>query len=265
MKQIKIVSLILLLISVIAFGAYKIYEYKTTDNTPPVITAPTDTITASVNITEEELLADVSAQDDVSGNVTDALVIEKISSFTDENTRIITYAAIDEKGNVGRLQRTLIYTDYEAPTFTLNQPLRVAVGRTTNLFSIVGANSVLDGDLSNKVKYTMDSTADVRKAGTYEIEFRVTDSSGNTAYLTTNLEVYDATAERIQVTLTDYLIYLTVGAEFDPNNYYKEASVEGELTVASDVDTSQPGVYYVKYTVEGSNSKGISKLIVIVK
>ena len=265
MKHIKIASLILLFISVITFGAYKIHEYATNDKTPPVITAPTDTITASVGITEQEILEGVFARDTVSGNVTDTLVIEKISSFTDENTRIVTYAAIDEKGNVGRLQRTLVYTDYKEPTFTLRQPLRIPAGKSVNLFTIIGANSVLDGDLSNKVKYTLGATVDLGKTGNYEIEFRVTDSSGTVEYLTTNLEVYDSTTERIKVTLTDYLIYLPIGAEFDANDYYKEASAEGTLSIADDVDTSKAGVYQVKYTVEGEKGKGITKLLVIVK
>jgi len=265
MKQIKIASLVLLLISVIVFGTYKIYEYKTRDNQPPVITCPTDTITASVNITEGELLEGVVARDETSGNVTHTLVVEKISPFTEENTRIITYAAIDDNRNVGRVQRTLVYTDYQSPTFKLKQPLRIAMGRTANLFNIIEAYSVLDGDLSNKVKYSVGSSIDAGKTGTYEIEFRVADSAGKVEYLTTTLEVYDSTEERLKVTLTDYLIYLPVGAEFNPDDYYVPSDEEESMTSHGEVDTSTPGVYYVTYTVENNTSKGTSKLVVIVR
>jgi hypothetical protein len=270
MKKIRIVSLILLLIAVILFGVYKVNEFRTRDNTPPVITCPTDTITASVSITEEELLEGVVARDDKSGNVTDTLVVEKISSFTEEHTRIITYAAIDDRHNVGRVQRTLVYTDYEAPRFTLKQPLRVPMGKSANLFSIVGATSVLDGYLSSKVKYSVNSTIEVGKTGAYEIEFRVTDSSGSVEYLKTILEVYDSSAEKLKVALTDYIIYLPVGAEFEPRDYYisdedEDGAEEKHLTISEDVDTETPGVYYVTYTVEGEKSKGVSKLVVVVR
>ena len=53
MKKIRIASLIVLIIAIVLFGAYKIKEFSTRDNTPPVITCPSDTITASVSITEE--------------------------------------------------------------------------------------------------------------------------------------------------------------------------------------------------------------------
>ena len=59
MKKIKFASVVLLLISVVIFGTYKIHEFRTRDTEPPKITAETDTITASVAITEEELLAGV--------------------------------------------------------------------------------------------------------------------------------------------------------------------------------------------------------------
>lgn len=271
MKKIRILSVILLLIAVALFGLYKVNEIRTRDSLPPVITLPSDSITASVSITEEELLEGVVAKDDISGDVTDTLVVEKISSFTEEHTRIITYAAIDDKHNVGRIQRTLVYTDYEAPTFTLNQPLRIPMGKSANLFSIIGAQSVLDGDLSNKVKYSVNSTIEVGKTGAYEIEFRVTDSSGNVEYLKTILEVYDGSAEKLKVALTDYLIYLPIGAKFEPNGYYindDEGEAEGEekrLTISGEVDTATPGVYYVTYTVESEMGKGVSKLVVVVR
>ena len=268
MKKIRILSVILLIIAVVLFGLYTANEIKTRDNTPPVITLPTDTITASVNITEEELLEGVIAKDDKSGDVTDTLVIEKISSFTEEHTRIITYAAIDDRHNVGRIQRTLVYTDYEAPTFTLNQPLRIPMGKSANLFSIVGAQSVLDGDLSRSVKYSVNSTIEVGKTGAYEIEFRVTDSSGHVEYLKTILEVYDSSAEKLKVALTDYLIYLPTGAEFDAYDYYvsdEEADEDNLLSISGEVDTETPGIYYVTYTVEGPKSMGVSKLVVVVR
>jgi len=264
MRKIKIGSFLLLLVSVIIFGSYKVYEHVNKDTTPPVITCGTDKITGSVEITEEELLAGVTAKDNESGDVTGSLVIEQISPFTEERTRIITYAAIDAKGNVGRAERVLKYTDYQGPRFTLSEPLRVPMGRTLDLLEVIGAKSVLDGDLSDNIKYTLESSIDVGSPGVYNIEFRVSDSCGYIEYLPIEVEVYDKTEERINVVLSEYLIYVPLNTKFDANRYYVGSDIDGELAVQSNVNTAKPGVYYVDYIVDGNNSLGKSRLVVVV-
>lgn len=265
MKKIKFASMMLLLVSVVIFGVYKVYEFQTRDTEPPKITAETDTITASVAITEEELLAGVTATDNESGDVSDSLVVESLSTFVDTNTREVIYAAIDKKGNVGRLTRTLIYTDYEQPQFTMTDDLRIARGWSLDFRNIVGAESVLDGNMNDYVKHTLADYVDTSVTGTYAIEFRVTDSFGNTAYLPVEVEVYDMSSERIDVKLTEYILYLAQGAEFHAEDYYVGSDIEGELSIQNQVDTSQAGIYYVDYVVEGNNSKGKSRLIVVVR
>lgn len=265
MKKFKLTSIILLLISVVIFGGYKLYEFQTRDTQPPVLTAETDTITASVKITEEELLAGVTAKDNVSGDVTDSIVVEEMSTFVNSNTREITYAAIDEKGNVGRLTRTLIYTDYEEPVFTMTDDLRMPRGTKLDFSNAVGAYSVLDGNMSNYVKHSIGSYVETMTTATYRVEFRVTDSFGNTSYLPAEVEIYDVLAERINVKLTEYILYLDLGAEFQAQDYFVGSDIDGELTIHNEVDTSKAGIYNVDYVVEGNNSMGKSRLIVVVR
>lgn len=265
MKQIKTASIVLLVISILVFGVYKGYEYKTQDNTPPVIYCDSTELVVSVGVTEAELLEGVSAVDAICGDVTDTLVVEKISAFTEENTRIITYAAIDDKGNVGRMERTLIYTDYETPTFSLSQPLRVPMGKTINLLDAISATSVVDGDLSDRIKYSLESTINISSTGVYEIIFRVTDSCGHVEYLPLEVEVYDGMEEKVIVTLTDYLVYHPLNEEFDPMKYYEGADVEGDLYVTTRVNVEKEGVYYVDYKLQSPSSQGQTRLVVVVK
>ena len=65
-----------------------------------------------------------------------------------------------------------------------------------------------------------------------------------------------------QIPLTDYLIYLPVGSEFDPAAYLSEdyASQRG-LVIENGVDTEVPGVYDVYYTLDNS----MTRLIVVVQ
>ncbi len=265
MKKRTIYCLILLAVSFCCFFAYRQYRKATDDTVPPRLSCESDTITAGVGVTEEELLLGVNAYDEVSGDVSASVVIEDISDFVSENTRIITYAAIDESNNVGRLERTLIYTDYKEPEFSLVAPLSFPVGSKVNILGNIRAKSNLDGNLTDKVRYGLNGVIDNLLPGKYAVEYRVTDSCGKTSYLNTEIEVYDSTYSGIDVKLTKYLVYVKKGAKFNKDAYFKSSNIEGELTVVSNVNTKEEGVYYVDYFVNGINASGKSRLVVVVK
>ena len=263
MKVIRILSVIFLIMSIGIAALYYVYDRATKDTEAPVITCD-DELKVSVKAGEEELLKGVTVKDNKCKDVQKTLVVEKISNFTDENTRIITYAAIDDSGNVGRCERTLIYEDYRLPTFSLNHALRFPVGSTVDLLGAVGAHSELDGDLSDKVKYTLNSVINATTIGKYEVEYRVMDSVGKNAYLPLQIEIYDASRERIEVILSEYLIYLPLNSGFNPYTYYVGSTIEGALSVDSNVDTSKEGIYTVDYTINGTNNSGKTRLVVVV-
>ena len=265
MKAIKVLSIILLFVSIFVFGAYLYYDHTTSDTKAPVIQCQSQELLVSVSATEEELLKGVIAQDDKSGDVTDTIVIEDIAAVAEKDNRVITYAAIDEQGNVGRCTRILKYTDYEEPTFSLTEALRFRKGSTIDILERVRAQSMLDGDLTDSIKYSLDEVIDLKNKGTYSVEFRVTDSSGKVVYLPIELEIYDRTEEKISVLLSDYLVYVPIGGMFNAQAYYVGSDIEGTLSIQSDVDVTKAGVYTADYTVTGNNSIGKSRLIVVVK
>ncbi|MBE6733799.1 MAG: hypothetical protein E7563_00450 [Ruminococcaceae bacterium] len=265
MKRRTVYCLILLAISLVCFFGYKQYEKLTEDRTPPVLSCESDTLEVSVSVTEEELLAGVTALDDVSGDVTDSVVIEDISDFIKENTRIITYVASDDNRNVGRIQRTLIYTDYKEPVFSLTGPLSYVVGTRVNILGNIRAASTLDGDMTTKIRYGLDGVIDNLVPGKYPVEYRVTDSCGKTTYFNTEIEIFDSAYSGIKVELKKYLVYVDKGKKFNPDSYFKGSNIEGELSVVSNVNTKAEGVYHVDYYVSGVNASGKSRLVVIVK
>lgn len=265
MKEIKLVSILLLACSIIISGIYYMNKKLNTDTVAPVFSCESNSITLSVHATEEELLQGITAKDDKSGDVTDSIVIEKISGFVEEGNRVLTYAAIDASGNVARMERMLTYTDYEKPVFALKNPMRFPVGTKVDLFSRIEAHSVLDGDLTHNIKYSLDKAIDLSAPGTYNVEFRVADSAGNVSYLPVEVEIYSSKEERGSIVLSDYLIYLSKDEEFLPKDYYVESSIDGRLTIHSTVDSKTPGVYTVDYTVTAENGIAKSRLIVVVK
>ena len=62
-------------------------------------------------------------------------------------------------------------------------------------------DSVLDGDLTSNIKYSLEKTVNTQAAGEYPIEFRVMDRGGNTVYLKTQISISDKSYAGIDVKL----------------------------------------------------------------
>lgn len=278
MKKIRIFSLVLLIVSAAIFAGYRIYIKVTQDILPPVISCESDILEVSVQTTEEELLADVKAMDETDGDVSDQLVIEKMSDFTEEGTRIITYAAVDEHFNVGTLERTLVYTDYKAPVFKLNRPLSFKAGSAIDVLACVSADSSLDGSLDDRVKYSLEETVVTTEPGEYPIALRVMDSAGKQVYLNTVIEIYDRNYGDLDVILKEYLVYVKKGSSFQADRYFEGAKPmytsddeemlelkSGQLTIQSEVNMDEEGIYCVDYFVNYNGAQGKSRLLVVVQ
>lgn len=89
--------------ALIAAGAFL---YMNLDRTAPAISFADDdrNLIYTEDLKEEELLEGVSAVDDVDGDVTESVLIEKISETADGNV-IVTYAALDSSNNVAKRSR----------------------------------------------------------------------------------------------------------------------------------------------------------------
>ena len=266
MKKLKRISWILLAVTSVLMIVVNGYSFITKDKEPPVITFPDQELVVSVSVSEEELLKDVKAQDDKSGDLSSSVVVERMSSIDEEMSRVITYAAIDEAGNVGRKERTIRYTDYTKPRFKISEPLRFPLGKMLdNIIANVQAESSVDGDISEKLKFQFTGEEHFDREGVIDIEIRVSDSAGVSSVLPTKLELYDPKTETLKVKLNQYIVYLTKNSDFDPSAYYVASGQKEQVQIESDVNTSVPGTYHVNYLVQSGNSLGKSRLIVVVE
>lgn len=289
-----------LLACFLATAAYSFLFILQDDRTAPVITMDEETLQVSVTASEEDLLRGVSASDSRDGDVTDTMVVEGISRIADDHTATVTYAAFDRSGNVAKAARTLVYTDYESPRFDLTEALVFRSGASPDVLSYITATDVIDGDLSQQVKGVLTSdTASLSYAGHHEVSFRVTNSMGETAYITLPVDVYSAEENNASVTLTDYLVYLEKGADFQARDYlgslvigasnyplknlvrvestatglsiyecsYVSAAENVKIYIKEEgtVDTGTPGTYSVSYTVTTNNYTGHTRLNVVVE
>ena len=258
-----------------AFAAYFAATRGVGDRKAPQITVPPQPLQVSVYDERQALLQGVTAQDQRDGDVTASLVVESVGRLQADHTAVVTYAAFDEAHNVAKAQRTVQYTDYRCPRFTLSGPLIFAEGGAGKVFDVIGAQDALDGELDDRVKATLaQGDSYMTKAGAYRVEFRVTNSLGDTVHQVLPVQIVEPKQDRKRLELTDYLVYLPVGEPLDPETYLKPEKptrADGPelprrpVHWETDLDADRPGVYTVTYVDDSERPLENTCLIVIVE
>lgn len=95
MRRIQILSIIVFVLAAGFFCFYRFRESGLADSRAPVIAMDSETIEVSCDATDEELLAGVTASDKKDGDVSDTLMVESLSDFTDTGKRTMTVVAFD--------------------------------------------------------------------------------------------------------------------------------------------------------------------------
>ena len=295
MKKIRIFTDLVFILAAAASAFYKVRIRLDSDTTGPVITMDSPTVTVSTGAGEEELLAGVQAEDSRDGDVTDSLLVEKLSNFVEKGRRNITIAAFDSDNNVTKTTREVVYSDYHSPRYLLDGPLKFPMD-SEDIFTVVHAEDMLDGDLTEKVKVSGDNYVDVYTEGEYPILFTVSNSAGDVSELEVLVEIYDRTkeADKPQIGLSQYIVYTTVGTPVNPWDYVQQISYRGtdyireadgvlrdpyaeegqnityigenEVSISSEADYNTPGTYEITYRIslEGSGT-GSVRLIAVVE
>lgn len=226
MRRLKVLCVIICIISLVLYGGYRFYLFRITDQTGPTIEMESDEAVIKIASEREALLDGVTAYDTKDGDVTDSLVVESVSKFLDDNKKIVTYAAFDSNGHVGKATRKVRYADYVAPTFSSKAPFRFPVN-TTKFTDNVKAKDCIDGDITDKVKVSPGFSVVTDTPGEYKFQIQVSNSSGDVEYLPITVEIYDPTDVELkpQIRLKKYITYTTVGKEIDADDYLKEVQI----------------------------------------
>lgn len=286
MKRKTWVLVALLIVSLAVFYGYRYWAQQNSDGNPPKIYVDDEMLRLSILDPEEALLQGVTASDREDGDVTASLIVESVRLLDADGTASVSYAAFDGAGNVTKATRQVQFIDYESPRFSLSAPLVFAQSSSVDALSYIHASDLLDGDITRRIRATVLTESAVSGVGSHLVEFRVTNSLGETVKLELPLEVYATGTYQAKLALTDYMIYLPTGADFDPNQYLKNYTYRNEtvslengapegvaLEIQGNVDTTQPGVYAVDYIVRIStgtgataqSASGYTRLIVVVE
>lgn len=277
MKKTKIFFGVIVIIIIIGYKYFKYIQENNLDKQPPTINY-SDNLITTVNASDADLLAGVSAFDDVDGDVSDSLIIENISKISDDHKVSITYAAYDKSNNVAKMTRIVEYQDYQLPHFKLDKPLIFTSLKNNNLLEAISAYDVRGNNISNKIRmqYQQNPYEIETTNASYPIIFTVTDDLGGTKNITLNVDLIENNKEynNVEVKLKDYLIYVEKGATLNLANYLDKIVYQDEeqkinyknLEISNNFDLMTEGVYdvYFTYTLK-DNLSGYSKLVIVVE
>ncbi len=270
MKPFKIIVVIAFMFISIASLAVYISERIGEDNTIPQINVEGEMIEVSLKATDEELLKGVTAYDEKDKDLTEKIIIESISGFTEKGVSKVTYAVCDSDNNVAKASRKIRFKGYESPKFKVTGNLCFSLYEHIDISEIIEAHDSIEGNITGSIIITSNNYLG-SNAGAYSVDVSVTNSKGDTSTIQLPLIVEDRPISVPEIELSEYLVYVKKGTSIDFNEYLidaiqEEKSLKNKVTLESNVDFNKPGTYHVHYYVTDANDlRGHSVLTIIVE
>lgn len=257
------VSIAALVLAMALFVFANVREQMNEDKTLPTITADSDTIDIPCEYTTDQLLAGVIASDAKDGDLTSQILVGNFTRFIEPGVCDLNYVVFDTSEHMATLTRRVHFTDYHSPRFSLAEPLVFAESTTNNIDvrALFSASDVLDGDLTDWITY-VETNAAYNNPGDYTITMEVRNSFGDTVSYAFPIHIYERNTQDFTIELTDALVYVEQGGNFDPLEYVEAVTdFSGNkydlslLRVSSTVDTATPGIYEVHYEIGNATTE----------
>ncbi len=288
LRRTKVFVILFFLISVGVWKGYDIYAGLQADNSQPVITMESESLTVSVKDGDSALLEGVTAEDAGDGDLTDKIFIESRRNFIEKGKFTVTYAVADSDSHVARATREIVYSDYVSPQFELTEPLEFAATRSAqedvDIAANLSAHDVIDGNISNRIRISGDYTMSSHTAGEYPMEFIVMNSLGDTVSLPVTVKIYGTSYSQLpKIKLKKYLLNVQAGTEVDLDSMVESIEYRGvtykreedgafysgeydkygeaitipasRISYSGEADMSEPGVYEITYTYDDSEEE----------
>lgn len=186
-------SLSMILTMAFMLGVFGTYYYskeiKVRLNPPKINFDPKYKPMMSVQSTEEDLLLHITATDEEDGDISNEIIIEKMSNIYDDNKREVTFVVCDSDNNVTKVSKEIIYTDYTSPVIeSVEEKPIIKERKYASVLECFKATDVLDGDISHRLKVvSIDTSRGTEDRGVFPVVLSVTNSAGDVTYLETSV------------------------------------------------------------------------------
>ncbi|MGM9553414.1 MAG: immunoglobulin-like domain-containing protein [Faecousia sp.] len=271
MRNLQIVVITVFLIVSIIFSVFFCYDRLAVDHTAPQIISDGVPLYVSVNATDKELCSGLIAYDNVDGDISDRIIVRRVSRLSGANSAYVYYAVFDSSSNYCVFNRTIYYTDYCKPRFSLSQPLNFTANSIITLEDRLSAYDVIDGDISNRIRLSSVSVSNT-EPGEYPITVQVTNNSGDTSSITLTVLIENTTSRHPTITLSEYIYYATYGEELTEETLRSlivgasessagKAVDAADIEISGEVDTTTRGSYSVTYSY--TNAQGLTHAVIL--
>ena len=223
------------------------------------------TINLNPGDTYNELSA--TATDNVDGDISANINIGGDTVNTNAlATYVVTYNVNDAAGNAAvEVIRTVIVSDTTAPVISLigASTINLNVGDTYNEQGATATDN-FEGSLTSSIVTT--GTVNTNSAGTYVVNYNVSDGSGNAAAQVTRTVLVSADTTAPVITLVGgSTINLNVGDTYNEQGATATDNQDGNLTssivVVGTVNTATVGTYNVTYNVSDAAGNAATEVV----
>lgn len=187
-------------------------------------------------ISATEILNSLTAYDKVDGDVSDSISIkdDQYTAFVDTlGTYSIIFSVEDSSENVTDIEVVIEVVDVLNPVFSDVSEITVVypnVYTVEEIKSMLSASDNYDGDISANMTLVEDNYTESNDiVDSYDMQFKVSDSSGNETYHDIVIHVVDQEAPLIT---GDDVLHIGY------NNYYSEDNMLAALTVSDNYDSN---------------------------
>lgn len=217
------------------------------DNEPPVIMEPKD-LTININDNSFDPYKNVLAYDNYDGDITKNIKCDSRNLRTDEfGTYDIFYSVIDSSNNRSVYSIKYTVADIEKPIITIkNNIISIECGESFDLYSNI--DYVSDNIDNLKIEdIEIIGAYDTSIQGTYNLFYKISDTSNNTLYKKVDIYVYDNVSPKIiaQNKIVDSFL-------FDPYENIKAFdNIEGDITNRITIENIEitNNQYIINYSV----------------
>lgn len=274
MRSIKTIVIVLFVVIALAFSVLFFYDKMMVDHVAPEIVCDGAKLEISVRSTDKDLCRGLVATDDVDGDITDRIIVRRVSRLVGSNSAVAHYAVFDSASNFCTFTRNVYYTDYCQPRYSLTQPMIFNVNSVVTLKDRISAYDVIDGDITSRIRI---SAANISTSveGEYPMTLQVTNSTGDTAALTLTVQIRNYTSRHPVINLSEYLTYVELGSQVDPEQFRDlivnvRESLDGktvdpkDVVITGQVDSSRIGSYDVNFSYINEEGLGYNVCLTVV-
>ncbi|TCT17252.1 alpha-tubulin suppressor-like RCC1 family protein [Melghiribacillus thermohalophilus] len=224
----------------------------------------------SLEVGDDYVDPGAEAYDDIDGDITDSIVIDDrlVDPLRLGNYEVI-YTVTDSAGNIAQKKRIINVMDTTKPDITLNGPNPVTV-EVGDHYDDEGATAWdnYDGDLTEDIEIV--NEVDTENIGTYNVTYRVMDSSGNIETAQRTVHVVDTTPPSI-ILKGDNPLTIHYGESYEEPGYEvvdrSGEQLNDQVEVSGELDTETIGEYTLTYNVKdssGNRARAVTRTVHVV-